>query len=468
MRSASQAAAAVAALLTLTLLGCSRPEPAPRNLLLVSLDTTRPDHLSAYGYPRQTSPNFDRLAAGGALFANAFAQWTATGPSHATMLTGLYPPTHGFGVTRPRLRKRFRTLPAILRDAGFRTGAFVSGFTLKGSLAKGLGHGFDVWDATFEGVRRDGVETMEAALEWLDSGDQDRPYFVFLHLYDAHGPYAQEAALPRLFESADRGAPLRQIPRDQNLRDADGRLYRYLNDYVDYYDSGLVHQDEVLGRMIEAIDLENTTVIVVADHGESMGEHGGSINLTHATAVFDDQTRIPFLIRSPGLAPALFDEIVETTEILPTALELLGIPLPASLQPAGESLVPLLRGERAQDAGRLAFSGTWAKRKQGIAAAHIFGRPPVIALDPQRVVFAARSMRWKLVVYPALDGDLVALYDLESDPLETTDVGDDYPEIRDRLLQRSGLWLSGAEEPVEELELTSEEIEKLRALGYVD
>ncbi len=462
------AQAVLVGLLAVLASGCSSEAPTPRNLLLVSLDTTRPDHLSAYGYERQTSPRFDQLATGGALFTNAFAQWTATGPSHASMLTGFYPHTHSFGVTRPRLRKRFPTLATILKREGFRTGAFVSGFPLKGRLATGLERDFDVYDAEFQGVRRDGELTVSATLDWLQSGDAEQPYFAFVHLYDAHGPYARHGGIERIYHSADRGPELPLIPFPQVLRDADGTKYTHLNDYVDHYDSGLTYQDSVLGELVDAIDLDRTLLIVTADHGESMGEHGEAIDLTHSTAVFDDQTRIPFLIRSPGIAPARFDELIETVDILPTALELLGVAELDHLKPQGETLVPLLRGERAQSAGGMASSGTWAKPKQALAVRQIFELNGVPDLDPKRVVFAARTQRWKLTVFPGDRWDFEALYDLEADPLERINVSADNPEIHQRLRERSTAWITGATEEIEELELTNDEVEKLRTLGYVD
>lgn len=461
-------AATLVACLSLGLLAACGAQPEPTfDFVLISLDTTRPDHLSAYGYGRQTSPSFDSLAEGGALFTNAFAQWTATGPSHASMLTGVYPPTHGFGLTRPRLRKRFVSLATILGQRGFRTGAFVSGFPMKGRLGSGLKRGFDVYDGEFKGIRRAGELTVEAALEWL-AENSGQPFFLFLHLYDAHAPYTALGDYPRVYTSEERGDELERIPDSQIVRDDRGHPYRHVNDYVDLYDSGLAYQDRALGRFLDGLDLERTIVLVTADHGEAMGEYQGPINLTHASAVVDGQTRIPFLLHAPGVPAGEYDEIIETVDILPTVLELLDVEPPESVTPAGESLLPLIRRERSQSSGGLAYTGTWSKRKQAVAGRWIFSADAALQLDRQRVVFAARSQRWKLVVFPGHETDWVAVYDMKNDPLETTDVGDRYPEIRNRLLERSGLWLTGAEEPIEELELTPDEIDKMRALGYVD
>lgn len=461
--------APLAAFLGVAALACST-EPAAeiRNVVLISLDTTRPDHLSAYGYERETSPNFDRLAETGVLFDNAFAQWTATGPSHASMLTGLYPPTHRFGLSRKRLRRRFPTFASILSEQGFRTGAFVSGFTLKGRLANGFERGFEVFDGDFKGVRRDGQVTLERALAWLDEGEPDKPFFLFFHLFDAHGPYTAHGQYPRAFHSEEPGPVLDRVPPPQRMPDAEGNFAFHLNEYVDLYDSGLAYQDTILGGLLDAIDLSDTLVMVVADHGESLGEHGGVVNLTHSTGVFDVQSRIPFLISAPGIDPQRIEEIVENVDLLPTTLELLGITPPTRFSPEGSSLVSLLQSERRQVASEIAFTGTWPQRRQARTGQAIFEQENPLQLDPDRTVVAARSARWKLMVFPGRGRDWVALYDLEADPGERTNVANDYPEIRDRLLQRSALWLAQPDEPVEKMELTTDEIEKLRALGYVE
>jgi arylsulfatase A-like enzyme len=252
------------------------------------------------------------------------------------------------------------------------------------------------------------------------------------------------------------------------MPDAEGNFAFHLNEYVDLYDSGLAYQDTILGGLLDAIDLSDTLVMVVADHGESLGEHGGVVNLTHATGVFDAQSRIPFLISGPGLDPRRIEEIVENVDLLPTTLDLLEITPPTRFSPEGSSLAPLLHSERRQVASEIAFTGTWPHRRQGRTGQAIFKQENPLQLDPNRTVVAARSARWKLMVFPGRGRDWVALYDLEADPGERTNVADDYPEIRDRLLQRSALWLAQPDEPVEEMELTSDEIEKLRALGYVE
>jgi arylsulfatase A-like enzyme len=435
------------------LVGCEAPEaPAPRDLLIVSLDTTRRDHLSTYGYERETAPALDRLARGGALFENAISQWTATNPSHTSMFTGLYPHTHGVGTNTSRLPDSLPTLAEILRGAGFRTGAFVSGYTLQ-SRKTGIDRGFEVYEGRFEGTRRDGRRTGELAVEWLRSLPADERRFLFLHLYDAHGPYRGDGRRLDLFRSSEPGPLLRFIPEYQRRRDSEGRALRHLNEYVDRYDAEVRYQDEVMDYVLGALDLDRTFVVVVADHGETFVERSKSLNLSHATGVFDEQIRIPFVLHGPGIEASRFEEIVETVDLLPTALEILAVPPPPELQIQGESLVPLLAGRRPERADHLGFSSVWARRG---------------GLDRDREIRTVRSRRWKLVVYPGLDGDRVRLFDLAADPGEREDVGDLHPKIRDGLLSELERWSTGDMTPAEEIELTPEDIEKLQALGYLN
>lgn len=442
----------LAGLCGLWLVACSAEPPVPDNLLLVSLDTTRLDHLSTYGYPRPTSPHLDALAQDGVVFRNALSQWTATNPSHTSMFTGLYPHTHGVGTNTARLPEELSTLAEIMRAAGRSTGAFVSGYTLRANKS-GIERGFDLYDGRVESTRRDGRETGRLAVEWLEGRQPDEPWFLFLHFYDAHGPYRGDGRYLDLFRSQEAGPRLRHIPSYQRRQDADGNPLLHLNDYVDRYDAEIRYQDEVMGDVLAAIDLDRTLVMVVSDHGETFNERNKGKNLSHATGVPDEQIRIPFVVRSPGVEAASYREVVETVDILPTVLELMGIESDPASPVEGESLVPLLRGQRQERLDSLGFSSVWAREPWQ---------------DRDRSIETVRSRRWKLVFYPGLEEDRVRLFDLAEDPAETIDVGDEFPEIRDRLLAELEDWRRPDAARAEELDLTDEDVENLKALGYLD
>lgn len=372
------------------------------------------------------------------------------------MFTGLYPHTHGVGTNTARLPEELSTLAQILRGAGLRTGAFVSGYTLR-SGKTGIERGFEVYDGRIEGTRRDGRETARRALAWLDDLAPETPWFLFLHLYDAHGPYRGDGRFLDQFRSSDPGPRLKFIPRYQERRGADGRVLRHLNDYVDRYDAEIRYQDAILADMLAAIDLDTTLVVVVADHGETLAERNKGKNLSHATGVPDEQIRIPLVLHGPGIPARVYREVVETVDLLPTVLDLLALePAGASATARavqGESLAPLLREQRPERRDALGYSAVWARQDWQ---------------DRERAIESVRSQRWKLVYYPGKTEDQVRLFDLAEDPGERQDVGDRYPRIRQRLLGELEAWRRGDGLQAEEVELSPEETETLKALGYLN
>lgn len=445
-------------LLGLFLFSACSPPPPPRHLVLVSLDTTRKDHLTPYGYPRDTSPHLSRLADGGALFLNGEAQWTFTNPSHTSMLTGLYPHTHGASENAVVLSEEFPTLTEILRDHGFATGAFVSGFPLRPKITD-VDRGFEEYDADFSGQRRDCRDTVSAASSWLEELAQEDRFFLFLHFYDAHGPFRPRPEYLEKFRSGSPGPELDYIPKYQKLTDSEGNEIRHLNEFTDRYDAQIRYQDQCLGEILDTLDLGQTVVAVVADHGETLGDRENPYNLNHGTSVFGEQTGIPFVIHSPERQAGRFSLPVETVDLLPTLLDLLELPTPTDMQIEGRSLVPTIDGlDQEGPRKRLAFSTT-----------RLRFRPPGRGYNVKKgsLVHMARSERWKLMVYEGVHRDYVELYDLQNDPGETANVADEFPEQRDALFAAFDDWRQKIplQDPTENL--TPEEIENLRALGYL-
>lgn len=442
-----------ATLLQAVVLAACSPAP-PQNLVLVSLDTMRPDHLPTYGYPRDTAPRIDRLAQDSYVFLNAIAQWTTTSPSHASMFTGLYPHTHGVGENTRLLGPEFLTLAEILRGAGFRTAAFVSGYPLRVARG-GLQQGFEVYDSDFKQMRRDGRLTTDLALGWLKERLPEERFFLFLHLYDAHGPYRPRAEYLELFHSADPGPRLKHIPGYQKRKN--GQPLRHLNEYVDRYDAQIRYQDDLVAEVLAAVDLERTIVLITADHGETLDER--TQVLDHGKNVFDEEIRIPLILYVPGRAGVRLRPHVETVDFLPTLLELLAVPAPSSLTVQGESLVPSMT--QARDGGRddLAFSSVYAYPKSHADRGYF--------LDRKRRIHAVRTRRWKLIIYPGVEEDYVELYDLEDDPLERHNVAARYPDVRDGLRQAIGSWHPSEVVTAAESDLSDEDVKNLKALGYL-
>lgn len=446
-----------ALLLGLITAGCAS-EP-PQNLLFISLDTTRSDHLSLYGYERPTTPRIDELGRSSAVFENAFAHSSTTNPTHASMFTSLYPNVHGVGTNVRKLADERLTLAEILGEEGFQTAGFVSGYPLRVTRT-GLQQGFDKWDAKFKHMRRNGRLTTDRALVWLAERQSDESFFAFVHLYDAHGPYNPNAEYLGTFRSPEPGRLMHVRPKYQRVIGEDGEVIKYINQFVDRYDTQIRYEDDLVAELLDAVDLARTVVVIVADHGETLDDRLGALNLTHGNAVFDEQIRIPYLIYSPGIPAGRYVEPVEQVDLMPTLLDLLGVPAPPDNEFQGENLAPLLRGEREQRSDGLIFAMAKSEPKRY--------RDKNYDLEKRGRLYTVRSRRWKLVSYPGVEHDYFELYDVENDPGETIDVAADLPDTVERLRSALDAWLANEVDEAEELELSSEELEQMRALGYVD
>lgn len=450
----------------------SRPDPgsetAPRtNLVVISLDTTRRDHLSLYEYQRPTSPFLESLSGEGATFLDAVAQQTNTLPSQASVFTGRYPHEHGALLNQSRLPAAELTLAEILAGQGYRTGAFVSGFPLRGS--SGIAQGFDVYDDRFDEplredrdgphVRRDGDRTVRAARQWLATPPRDAPFFLFVHLYDAHGPADPPPAFAERFATPELGPRLPFVPEYQRMW-RNGELVTHLRPYVDRYDAAVAWLDELVERLLEEVELSNTVVVVMADHGETLGHPVWPLD--HGARVTEDQLRVPLLIVGADVPVRQIEETVELIDLFPTVLELVDVDLPARSY-SGRSLASeLVEGDPSPiEAGpRTVFASARSEpRRYGALGEKV---------DRQGFVHAARRGRWKLVFFPSFRGAaIVELYDLERDPRETENLVRERPEIREELIGALRRW-GGTRSRRPDTTLEPEARERLRALGYVD
>lgn len=343
------AARLVAALgLLLLLVACGRE---PHSIVLVTIDTTRPDHLSAYGYERRTSPHLAALAARGVRVETAWAQAPETGPSLASTLTSRLAPVTGVRANAERLREGLPTLATVASDAGFDTAAFVS-TALLGAKWTQLDRGFQVYDDEMtdpcfghDHAQRIAERTVGAALEWLDR-PRDEPFFLWVHLYDPHGPYTPPAPTPELVAGPGldaAGVPDVEVPRGAiptYQRVGDTRSHR---DYVGRYDAEIAYADRWLGRLFERLDLERTVVCIHADHGEALGED--DYWYRHGSLLHDPGLRVPLLLAAPDLPAGrvVSDGWARNLDLAPTLLSLAGLPdLPDA---SGADLSPWLRGE---------------------------------------------------------------------------------------------------------------------------
>lgn len=436
----------------------------PWNVILVSIDTLRADHLSAYGYDRPTSPSIDALAASGLLFRQAYSHSPKTTPSHMTLMTSLYPAVHrvlnrtGREIDS-RLSPDIPTLPEMLHRAGYRSAAFTAGGNMNGGI--GFARGFD----RFEHMPVDAAPTFEAGADalrrWQADRDDRRPFFLFLHTVQVHGPYLPPPTDRALFVDPDYAGPIvsdrerlaaRAAASGRSLATefwatADPRSPRELQHLRNLYDACIHYTDAQIGRLLEVVDelglRDTTAVVLLADHGEEFMEHGG---LRH-NSVFEELLHVPLIVRLPpaaGLdAHGIVEPSVRLVDVTPTLLDLVGLPTPGHLQ--GSSLLPRIRGT---------------------------GDPPrfVFAHWRERGVRSLRSGRFKLI---RIHEDL-HVFDLLTDPAERHPVEAEHPAVLARLardlkrLMEASRATAARVAPGDATSLDPATRERLRALGYLD
>jgi arylsulfatase A-like enzyme len=438
------------------------PPERPPNLLLVVIDTLRADRLSSYGYARNTSPQLDRVAAEGVRFDSSYAAASTTLPSHASLFTGEAPIRHGAVKNGIRLSADADTLAERLRAAGFQTAAIVSSFVLDRRF--GLDQGFDHYEDdftkegssyrsdTWRGFHTGGAFdrranlTTDRAIRWLDERrDPARPFFLFVHYFDPHDPYDPPEPWKSRFARPAGARP--------SLADA---LVK--RDVLDRYDGEIAFTDDEVGRLlahVAALGLEDSTLVVVtSDHGEGLGQHGV---IGHTVNVHEEAVRVPLLLRWPGrlAAGSVVAEPVESVDVLPTLLELMG--LPPGDTGRGRSLAgALLRGE-SLDA-------------EHPVVTHRRPFDPAVVQENLRVFgeqFGLRRGRWKWIEGDR-DGTRL-LYDLTADPLEQRDRAAEEPARAEAMSGEVATFRSRyqREAPLD-TEVDADDAERLRALGYAE
>ncbi len=391
----------------------------PANLLFVTIDTLRADHVGAWGNAAAETPALDGLAARGVRCARAEAAAPLTGPSHATIFTGLYPPEHGVRDNVVfTLDASHVTLAALLKARGYRTAAFVAAYPVARDF--GLGQGFDEYHEGFhetpipgQGAERPGNEVADEAIAWLRA--EHGPFFAWVHLYDPHAPYTP----PSPYRERFAGRP---------------------------YDGEIAFADAQLGRILQALDAsgrrDDTLIVAMADHGESLGEHDEQ---THAILVYESTLHIPLIFAGRGVPKGrVVEDRVSAVDVLPTVLGLLGLSAPD--------------GARGRDL-RAAFDGG-RPAQEALYAESLFGR-----LNCRWSSLRALTVGdWKLV-----QGTRAELFDLASDPTESRDRSADEPQ---RVESLSGLLraavgrMAPAGDTARTAVISPEQAERLRSLGY--
>jgi len=423
------------------LAGC-RGQPRQPSVLLISIDALRADRLTVYGHPRPTSPFLAELAASGAVFENAFVNTHGTTTSHTTMLSGLYQGTHGVGmesssdVVRAPIPAAVPLLQETLRAAGYAT----IGITDGGNVGRkfGFARGFDVFDDRGGGIRWTGPR-LERALAEARRERPAAPVFAFFHTYAVHSPYDPSPEHRRLLGVPDSVPPATTRLLRDHVQDAERLGGARLAEISALYDAEIRQADDELRALFQRLRsagvLENCLVIVTSDHGEEFGEHGG---LLHRGLLYDELLRVPLLVAGDGRPGGRREtRLVSTVDIVPSILGHVGLPVPRGL-PGRSFLAPARAGSEER-----VFAQYGGSR------------------------FAVRTAAWKLI---ASQSGRLELYDLTSDPGERQNLADVQVEARERLRGALQEW-KAQQRPVAqsgpELTLEAEEIERLRALGYL-
>jgi len=334
------------------------------NILLVTIDTLRADHLSCYGYRVRTSPNIDQLAAHGVRFEDAYTAIPLTGPSHISMMTGLFPQQHGATINGTHMgtqihhqRPPLMLAQVLQRLRKYQTAAFVSAWPLKKGIT-GLGRGFDTYNQKFQyhynllSAARTATEVGPLSREWIRKHVSDRhPFFLWVHYFDPHAPYELHTQFSHL--PANPNADPDADPLPQNATTA-AKIHGY--------DSEIALADNDLGKTLHLLDEEGirnkTLIFIVADHGEAMGEHGYFGHGNHADQAI---LHVPMIVSFPGVVPQgrTVAQNVSLVDLMPTALDYAGIQL--GLPISGKSLRPLIEAKGGEPQVSPAFFVTYAE-----------------------------------------------------------------------------------------------------------
>jgi arylsulfatase A-like enzyme len=411
-------------------LACRPAEPTgPQpNVLFISIDTLRADHMGMYGYARPTTPRLDDFAKTAVVFdaVQSSSSWTL--PSLASLMTSLYPPTHGQGGWKieTRLDPSFHTLAEVLRNAGYDTAIVASQIFLSGRY--GLQQGFTHVDSRILQTEANitSPEITEKGVEWLREKAAVRdgvPWFLWLHYFDPHDQYLPHPGYSEKFG---------------------------LREHIDLYDGEIAFTDHYIGLLLDELARlkldQDTVVVVVADHGEEFGEHG---NFGHGYDLFQEVVHVPLMLRVPGMMPCRVRAVVPSVDVMPTVLDLCWVESRFAIE--GQSLLPLARGELQPE--REAMS--------------------TVRLHEGHQMKGLRVGPWKYIEQHSGEGPAAMLFDLTQDPDECADVSSLFPALTEKMSaalarrQQRAIDLKREYGTSEPSQLSPAERSRLKTLGYV-
>lgn len=427
------------------------------NVILISIDTLRADHLGCYGYPQNTTPNIDEFSKDSVLFKETIAQAPSTTPSHASIFTSLIPSHHGafFSMKKP-IPQDIVTMAEILKDNGYKTISFNGGAQIAAEF--GFDQGFDTYDSWQRKENQSSttlidkvdftIEKVDSAIDWIRTNPSEE-FFLFLHTYEVHHPYTPKKEYLDLFEKNYSG----DLPINIS-----GRLVEKINKgnveiseedkehIVNTYDAEIYSMDMAFGTLVDFLKKTNlyddTIIIFTSDHGEEFGEHG--MMGWHSHTLYDELLKVPLIIKfeNSKYGGTVIEEQIRSIDILPTLLDILNIGTLECFE--GTSLVKWLKNVNRRELPAVSEQDT-------VGQTH-----------PATV----RTKRWKL--YDRLND--VRLFNLESDPLEQKDVRKRNKKVCNKLQDELSYWLNQKQTVVKtrEADLDEETLKRLKSLGYID
>ena len=427
---------------------------APHGIILISFDTLRADSLGIYGYHRNTSPFIDAFAQESIVFENAIAQAPWTLPSHMSIMTSLYPTSHGVVETDLRLADEQVTLAELLRAGGYQTAAFTSGGPM--SEVYGFDQGFDTYDHKWITIE----QLLPKVKEWLET-NKSNPFFLFIHSFDIHDPYKPPPPYKAIFHNFPYTGTL--LPNNKTLKaasvkeldvnDEDLRHFRAL------YDGGIRYTDEKIGEFLSYLrdsGLEDRSLIIItADHGEEFKEHGSFL---HGRLYYRPNLHVPLIMRIPHYPrrEIRINEFVQSIDLLPTILDVAGLPSHPNAQ--GRNLLPSIKRHRNFFNRFLwKIANPFTKDSNISFAEHHKTKSCSIITDGYQLIYHAES-------------DSMELFNLKDDPLEQNNIAAAHTNITERLFSKCVAFYNAETSKYKAIVTDLGEVQRkqLEALGYID
>lgn len=425
------------------------------NVVIISIDTLRKDHLGCYGYHRNTTSNIDRLAHKGVIFNNAFSNSAWTVPGHMSMLTGLLPSNHGL-IYYPYpgcINDNITTLGMILQRLGFLTrGFYGAGYV---SPRFGFGRGFHEYTTGGNNFENN----MQQCLGWVEKAKSFR-FMLFLHGFNCHNPFNPSPEFDIFSKNYNGNYSVDKLYREYKLPEC----REDIEHLIDKYDATILGADFILGKLFNKLEelkiLSKTIIIITSDHGHGFGEHE---SFGHVTQLYDEVINIPLIFYAPGIFPEKkkIGDMVSLIDILPTIIDALGFK--EAQQFDGLSLLPVMNGRSIEDRAIFSETGTTLKKKSNKKR----GLPKRYMLP---IVRCIRTKEWKLIID---ENDMpLELYNVMDDMDEKLNLVESHPDMAGRLLKQ--FCEQGPTRKAQELiapqnknDYDEELKQQLQALGYL-